>query len=100
MDGGLFDFWLQPSPRLRRTGRFGSVTGFFKPAPSPKPRQKSKILAAHRYVIFVNALKFVSFEFPVLSRKGALIVRVLFFFGPNLLHARLPEVLGSERTPQ
>src|SRR5690242_9988528 len=30
-------FWL----------RFGSVTGFFKPAPSPKPRQKTKILAAH-----------------------------------------------------
>src|SRR6185312_13642837 len=46
MDSGLFDFWL----------RFGSVTGFFKPAPSPKPRQKSKILAAHRYIISVNAL--------------------------------------------
>jgi len=28
----------------------------FKPAPSPKPRQKSKILAAHRYIISVNAL--------------------------------------------
>ena len=25
--------------------RFGSVTGFFKPAPSPKPRQNSKIRA-------------------------------------------------------
>jgi len=34
---GLFDFWL----------RFGSVTGFFKPAPSPKPRQNLKILAPH-----------------------------------------------------
>jgi hypothetical protein len=43
---GLFDFSL----------RFGSVTGLFKPAPSPKPRQKSKILAAHRYIISVNAL--------------------------------------------
>jgi hypothetical protein len=46
--------------RLRQgygeTSRFGSVTGFFKPAPSPKPRQKSKILAAHRYIISVNAL--------------------------------------------
>src|SRR5690242_20489200 len=29
---GLFEFWL----------RFGSVTGFFKPAPSPKPCQKLK----------------------------------------------------------
>jgi len=32
---GLFGFWR----------RFGSVTGSFKPAPSPKPRQKPKILA-------------------------------------------------------
>jgi hypothetical protein len=46
VDSGLFDFWL----------RFGSVTGFCKPAPLPKPRQKSKILAAHRYIISVNAL--------------------------------------------
>lgn len=46
MDSGLFGFWL----------RFGSVTGFFKPAPSPKPRQKPKILAAHRYIFSVNAL--------------------------------------------
>jgi hypothetical protein len=45
-ESGLFNFWL----------RFGSVTGLFKPAPSPKPRQKSKILAAHRYIISVNAL--------------------------------------------
>jgi hypothetical protein len=45
-DSGLFGFWL----------RFGSVTGFFKPAPSPKPRQKLKILAAHRYIFSVNAL--------------------------------------------
>jgi hypothetical protein len=46
--------------RLRQgygeTSRFGSVTGFCKPAPLPKPRQKSKILAAHRYIISVNAL--------------------------------------------
>jgi len=46
IDGGLFGFWL----------RFGSVTGFCKPAPSPKPRQKPKILAAHRYIFSVNAL--------------------------------------------
>jgi hypothetical protein len=38
MNSGLFGFWH----------RFGSVTGFFKPAPSPKSRQKPKILAAHR----------------------------------------------------
>jgi hypothetical protein len=44
---GLFGFWL----------RFGSVTGFFKPAPSPKPRQNPKILATHRYIISVNALR-------------------------------------------
>ena len=44
---GVFGFWL----------RFGSVTGFFKPAPSPKPRQKPKTLAPHRYIISVNALK-------------------------------------------
>ena len=46
MNSGLFGFWL----------RFGSVTGLFKPAPSPKPRQKPKILAAHRYIFSVNAL--------------------------------------------
>jgi hypothetical protein len=45
-DSGLFDFWL----------RFGSVTGFFKPAPSPELRQKPKILAADRYIFSVNAL--------------------------------------------
>jgi hypothetical protein len=28
----------------------------FKPAPSPKPRQKPKFLAAHRYIFSVNAL--------------------------------------------
>jgi hypothetical protein len=46
VDSGLFGFWL----------RFGSVTGFFKPALSPKPRQKPKFLAAHRYIFSVNAL--------------------------------------------
>ena len=44
-DSGLLGFWL----------RFGSVSGFFKPAPSPKPRQKPKILAAHPYIVSVNA---------------------------------------------
>ena len=34
MGRGLFDFWP----------RFGSVTGGAQPAPSPKPRQKPKIL--------------------------------------------------------
>jgi hypothetical protein len=46
-DSGLFDFWR----------RFGSVAGFFKPAPSPKPRQKPKILATLRYIFSVNAPK-------------------------------------------
>jgi hypothetical protein len=46
---GLFGFWL----------RFGLVTGFFKPAPSPKPRQKPKILAAPRYIFAINALTFI-----------------------------------------
>jgi hypothetical protein len=45
-DSGLFGFWL----------RFSSVTGLFKPAPSLNPCQKQKILAAHRYIISVNAL--------------------------------------------
>jgi hypothetical protein len=36
--------------------------GFFIPAPSPKPGQKSKILAAHRYIISVNALGFGRFD--------------------------------------
>jgi hypothetical protein len=43
---GLFGFWL----------RFGSVTGFFKPAPSPKPRQNPKILAPNGYSFSSNAL--------------------------------------------
>jgi hypothetical protein len=50
--GGLFEFWL----------RFGSVTGFYKPAPSPKPvtgtaRQNSKIPAPNGYTIFLTALR-------------------------------------------
>jgi hypothetical protein len=44
--GGLFALWL----------RFGSVTGFCKPAASPKPRQSSKILAPNGDNIFSNAL--------------------------------------------
>ncbi len=42
---GLFGFEL----------RFGSVTGFFKPASSLKPRPSPKIRAAHRYIFSVNA---------------------------------------------
>jgi hypothetical protein len=45
MESGLSDFWF----------RFGSVTGLFKPAPSPKPCQKPKILAAPRYIFSINA---------------------------------------------
>ncbi|HXE42375.1 MAG TPA: hypothetical protein VN516_05055 [Candidatus Baltobacteraceae bacterium] len=41
---GLFGFWL----------RFGSVTGFIKPAPSPKPRQNPKILAPNWLQYFLN----------------------------------------------
>ena len=46
MTNGLFGFWL----------RFGSVTGFYKPAPSPKPRQNPKILAPNGYSFSSNAL--------------------------------------------
>ena len=42
---GLFRSWL----------RFGSVTGFFKPAPSPTPRQNPKILAPNGYSFSSNA---------------------------------------------
>jgi len=48
-DSGLFYFWR----------RFGTVTRFFKPVPSPKPRQKSKILAAHRYIISCHRSSFL-----------------------------------------
>jgi hypothetical protein len=47
VDRGLFDFWR----------RFGSVAGWpMEPAPSPKPGQKSKILAAQHCIFSVNAL--------------------------------------------
>src|SRR5690349_459220 len=39
-----FGFWL----------RFGSVTGFCRSAPSPKPRQKPKILAPNWLQYFFN----------------------------------------------
>ena len=45
-ESGLFEFWL----------RFGSVAGRTGHAPSPKPRQNSKILAANGYRISLNAL--------------------------------------------
>jgi hypothetical protein len=52
-ESGLFGFWL----------RFGSVTGFCKPAPSPKPRQKTKILAPNWLQYFLNRSKCLeSFE--------------------------------------
>jgi soluble lytic murein transglycosylase len=45
---GQRSFWSLASFRLSHR--------VFKPAPSPKPRQKPKILAAHRYIFSVNAL--------------------------------------------
>jgi hypothetical protein len=54
MNSGPVGFWLQPSPWLRRKGRFGSVK-VLKPAPSPKPRQKPQI-PAHRHIFSINAL--------------------------------------------
>jgi hypothetical protein len=85
MNSGLFGFWLPPSPRLRRTGRFGSVTGLFKPAPSPKPRQKPKIPAAHRYIFSVNApcrsdwmnLVFLKEQKELRAQKGFRIIGAL-----------------------
>jgi hypothetical protein len=62
-DSGLFGFWL----------RFGSVTGFIKPAPSPKPRQKPKILAAHRHIFSVNKFcrrRFHKFFAPLIFSAG------------------------------
>jgi hypothetical protein len=47
MNSGLFGFWR----------RSGSVTGLCKPVPSPEPRQKPKILAAHHYIFYGNALR-------------------------------------------
>jgi hypothetical protein len=44
---GLLGFWLC----------FGSGTDRSGYAPSPKPRQKPKILASQRYIISVNALE-------------------------------------------
>jgi hypothetical protein len=65
--------------RLRQgygeTSRFGSGTGLFKPASSPKPRRKSKILAAHRYIISVNALRC-----QVAFRKNGAILNAPFFY--------------------
>jgi hypothetical protein len=43
-----WSFWVLASFRLSLR--------VFKPAPSPKPHQNPKILAAHRYIFFVNAL--------------------------------------------
>jgi hypothetical protein len=40
----------------------------FKPAPSLKPRQKPKILTAHRYIFSVNALKIIHFA-PIQKRR-------------------------------
>jgi|SRR5882724_1479155 len=64
VDSGLFGFWH----------RFGSVTGFFKPAPSPKPRQNPKILAAHRYIFSVNALAVMKRTIVCVRRVGAFLL--------------------------
>jgi hypothetical protein len=45
-ESGLFEFWL----------RFGSVAGLRRHAPSPKPRQNSKILASNSHRISLIAL--------------------------------------------
>src|SRR5580698_836328 len=46
-ESGLFDSWR----------RFGSVAGRCRPAPSPKPRQDSKILAPNGHRISLMALR-------------------------------------------
>jgi putative membrane protein insertion efficiency factor len=72
-DSGLFCFWL----------RFSSVTGFFKPAPSLKPRQKTKILAAHRYIFSVNALVIRVLTGAIRIYQLAISPAQTFFFGPT-----------------
>jgi hypothetical protein len=55
----FFGFWR----------RFGSVTGFIKPAPSPKPRQKPKILAPKWLQYFFNRSKVDDLaKFPEMGR--------------------------------
>jgi hypothetical protein len=65
MKSGLFGFWLLASFRLSHR--------VFKPAPSPKPRQKPKILAAHRYIFSVNALAIERAEVLAGTVVGALL---------------------------
>jgi hypothetical protein len=60
VDRGHFGFWL----------RFRSVTGFFKPAPTQKPRQKPKIRAAHRDNFSVNALMAASFKATAIDKRA------------------------------
>jgi len=62
LKSGLFGLWL----------RFGSVTGFFKPAPSPKPRQSPKILAPNWLQYF---FKRSQIKFGKANRNGATVSR-------------------------
>src|SRR5262245_34178643 len=63
---GLFGFWL----------RFGSVTGFLEPAPSPKPRQNTKNPRSEclQYFFKRSSRKIGHRWFPVafMEKKGAL----------------------------
>src|SRR6185312_13295414 len=68
-ESGLFGFWL----------RFGSVTGFLKPAPSPKPRQKPKILAPNWLQLFFK-------RFGI----GMRVHREIYFFSSQIAQ-KLPE---------
>jgi hypothetical protein len=56
--GAVFlSFGIVSAPAFAKATARQAVTGFFKPAPSPKPRQNSKILAPHAYIFSLNALK-------------------------------------------
>jgi len=66
-DRSLFGFWR----------RFGSVTGLpVEPAPSPKPCQKPKILAAQGYIFSFNAL--IKKEKGKIKKKNQKAVALLF----------------------
>ncbi|MGA2868922.1 MAG: hypothetical protein ABSF34_07165, partial [Verrucomicrobiota bacterium] len=57
--GGLFGFWL----------RFGSVTGLFKPAPSPKPRQNTKNPRPEWLQHFLNRSNNMVWHIPAIHGK-------------------------------
>jgi hypothetical protein len=59
-ESGLFEFWL----------RFGSVAGHCGHAPSPKPRQNSKILASNGHRISLSALALALFVILTAVEQG------------------------------